>query len=167
MANDWKKVNSRIWYFNNLTRAKAIRKKWAESNKEKVKGYKKKYYLKHKELIKERTIIWRKENPNKVKEIYRRVYAKNVNKYSFYHKERETRKRANGGSHTFEEWRELLKLHNYICWGCKRINLELTEDHKIPLIKGGTNYINNIQPLCRSCNSKKRDKLNFWFQILS
>jgi len=61
-------------------------------------------------------------------------------------------------SFTLEEWNTLLEKYNHICLSCRRIGMKLTADHVIPISKGGTNTIDNIQPLCRSCNSKKKDK---------
>ena len=37
--------------------------------------------------------------------------------------------------------------------------IKLTEDHIIPLSKGGNNKIENIQPLCGVCNCKKYNKI--------
>lgn len=65
------------------------------------------------------------------------------------------------GSHTLAEWLNCKAGHAYLCAICGDIepNIKLTADHIIPLSKGGTNYITNIQPLCRSCNSRKGNRL--------
>lgn len=62
------------------------------------------------------------------------------------------------GSYTEKEWLNLLEATGNKCLCCKRTDVTLTRDHVLPLVSGGTDYIDNIQPLCRSCNSKKHTK---------
>lgn len=80
---------------------------------------------------------------------------------SIYKKRHRARKRNAEGSHTLGEWETLKIQYGFICPCCKLQEpiIKLTEDHIIPLSKGGSDYIENIQPLCQRCNSIKNTKI--------
>ena len=63
------------------------------------------------------------------------------------------------GSFTAEEFEALCEEYGNICLRCGDKDAPLTPDHVIPLFLGGSNWISNIQPLCRRCNSQKLIKI--------
>ena len=64
------------------------------------------------------------------------------------------------GKVTAKEWADKLKEYNYCCANCG-IEENIQMDHIHPLAKGGEHCIDNIQPLCGSCNSSKGAKLQW------
>jgi hypothetical protein len=80
------------------------------------------------------------------------IYARNARKKRYlYRKNIE-------GSHSHEEWESVKIKFGNKCALCKQ-QKPLTKDHKIPMSKGGSDYITNIQPLCKSCNCSKGVKI--------
>ena len=72
-------------------------------------------------------------------------------------RQRRVRKAGCVGSHTREEFLDLCKLYDFRCLRCgdQFPIKELIEDHIIPIGPGVSDNIDNIQPLCRPCNSRK------------
>ena len=115
---------------------------------------------------------WKILNPEKSKEYNRqsarRCRKRDPERYRFYSKNRRhmIREASNGVSgkkfstvFTLKDWDEIKEKHNQCCVICGASDLKLTIDHIIPLSKGGKHNRDNIQPLCHSCNSRKKDKI--------
>jgi 5-methylcytosine-specific restriction endonuclease McrA len=60
------------------------------------------------------------------------------------------------GEFSTEEWADRKAEYGWLC-GCCGLPKKLSVDHIVPLSWGGTNWIWNIQPLCKSCNSAKKN----------
>ena len=55
---------------------------------------------------------------------------------------------------TVADWQAVLDYYGHKCAYCGKTK-DFTQDHIIPLSRGGWHTISNIAPACRSCNSKK------------
>ena len=147
-------------------------KKWCSKNKEKVeeyqKNYRKSYYLKNKGYILEKSRKRDQEymkryyiaNKDKINKITKQWKINNPDKIKSYLINRKARKRNADGTFTGREWSKLKQLYKYTCLKCGRREpqIKLTPDHVVPLVLGGSNKIENIQPLCLSCNCSKNTK---------
>lgn len=105
--------------------------------------------------------VWRRQHPDQAAEGWKkqreRVGEQFPERIKEYYHRRRARKLGNGGDYTAQQWADLCTLYDYRCLCCGRQEPEiaLTVDHIVPLALGGSNDIDNIQPLCKSCNSRK------------
>lgn len=102
------------------------------------------------------------KNRDKIRAQSQNWYRSNSDKaVAKIHRRRSRLKSA--GAFSAAEWRALLRFWRNRCVCCgitgEKTKLgRLTPDHVIPLSAGGSNTIDNIQPLCMPCNKSKAVK---------
>lgn len=97
---------------------------------------------------------WARNPPEWLREGWEPEWMRNPPEWLRYRSLRALQLARNGGSHTEAEWRALCAAYGHRCLRCKR-RRPLTRDHVLPVVLGGSNNIDNIQPLCGPCNSSK------------
>jgi 5-methylcytosine-specific restriction endonuclease McrA len=110
-----------------------------------------KAYRGGRKAVDSRSYLKHKSERDKYISEYRKLHPE---KWKAYNNSRRTAKTKAGGSFTAKDWLYLCRLAKHKCLCCKK-KKPLEADHVVPVSKGGTSYISNIQPLCESCNCKK------------
>lgn len=129
---------------NNKDKIKSRRKIYREKNREEINAKKRKYNQEHKEMKR----LWQQKNKDKV----------NIQKQI-----RRTNKNNLPSNLNVKQWKEIKIKFNNKCAYCGQ-ELPLSQDHFIPLSKGGEYTVNNIIPSCKSCNCSKNNSDFFeWY----
>jgi len=87
----------------------------------------------------------------------REYYRYSMNNNLYYRKEKVNRMKACVFTANKKNRKFIFDRDGKVCKFCKSVN-NLSLDHIIPVSKGGENTFNNIQVLCKSCNSRKGNK---------
>lgn len=138
------------YYQANRARLDLQNKDWAKRNPEKRKAISRKHirkaYWENPEKFRKKATDWHKANPEGGRQRA---------------KEYRARRKNAPGKFTKTEWLDKLSEFNYHCAYCL---VEFsdenppTQDHMLPLTRGGTHTNENIVPACRGCNSQKRTR---------
>lgn len=115
-----------------------------EASSARIAAFQRHYYERNREEVISRSEEWSKNNGEKVKQFK----ANNRRK-------RRAAKNASRGSFTAKEFEELCERYDNRCLSCGVTGVVLEADHVVPLTRGGSDDICNIQPLCGSCNRRK------------
>jgi 5-methylcytosine-specific restriction endonuclease McrA len=129
-----------------------LNRRSSKDYKDSVKEYNKTYRENNVEYVKNKQKEWHKKNPAYLSE----WREKNRHLHNGKENKRRVAKKNNG---IFSiAGKELKNLYASKCAACDS-NENIQLDHIIPISRSGRHSIGNLQPLCRSCNLSKGNKL--------
>jgi len=157
----WYKRFGKAWYRRNRAKQRLRRKRYyrreRQHNLEQQKARRRRHYWKNRgQILEKRRRLWAK-NPEFFRARERQRYRRHRISRIVSQRNIQARRAGAKGQITPEQWRLLLKRHNFRCFYCGTVLVpkNRTLDHKIPLSRGGANTITNVVPACRPCNNRK------------
>lgn len=98
---------------------------------------------------------WQQAHPEQVRQGARRKKERNPELYRALARRSHALRKP--GKFARAEWSALKDRYEHRCLACglQEPIIRLVPDHVVPVAKGGSNGIDNIQPLCIACNRRK------------
>lgn len=97
---------------------------------------------------------WLDKNSDHVKKKAKEYRETNKTLLLISRSNQKSKKKGYSGVLSMKEWEFILNLTKFMCIACEE-NKADSIDHVLPLSNGGTNTVDNIQPMCLKCNLKK------------
>lgn len=117
-------------------------------------------YVKNFDNISKRSKKYRAEKRPQILATKRQFYQNNKEYYLIMAINRRSRELKAKGNFSLKEWNQKLGYFGNRCYLCgdSLENKTIHKEHRIPLSRGGTNWIANIAPACEKCNRSKHTK---------
>lgn len=168
---EWRETNrekynqtGRAWYRKNITKARKnsltnAKKYQASLTPEQRKSMYRRAYLrttseartKDRQRAHEHYVL----HPERYAFLRKQWATNNRERVKSYSEKRRALKRGVESDLTPAQWLAILEAYKHRCAYCGKHFDRLTQDHVIPLSKGGKHTASNIVPACQPCNSKK------------
>lgn len=139
---------------NNWLKCRAKLYQWREKNQERWKEMKRRSARRHPETEARN----RKLHAEKARAKTREWQKKYPERVLLQCNKRRAIKVGAVGLYTIDGWLQKLAYHGGRCYYCKLIPRKVVMEHRIPLSRGGTNWLANLVPSCTSCNCSKHNK---------
>ena len=142
-------------------------KNYKQEHKDEIKKYNKKHKLEHKKEINIYNKTYVQANPEKEYKRHKKYRENNRDKIRKKQRKYYLRKYQLSEKFTIEEWKQKADSTNGICPLCTRPYSEIypfcaTMDHTPPVSRAPIGFvytIDNVNPMCGSCNSSKNNSL--------
>lgn len=144
----WRRINAarisakrRAAYPEKRDELIAYQATYRDANRRKINSRQRRYHARNRDVRLEQNREWRRKNPDKLRAHIKNRRAKKLG--------------AREGGLTATEWRRICEVYEHRCVYCGDQPARLTQDHVIPLCKGGSHTKENVVPACQPCNSRK------------
>jgi 5-methylcytosine-specific restriction endonuclease McrA len=166
------RAENRAWREAHPGRSAETARKWREEHPERFREMRAKWKVDHAKETQERSRILYATN-SKMREWRRQYSLQHRDEIAVKNKmyrardpdairaarwRRKMRLRGVSGNVTPAEWRERIAYFNGHCAYCGEQMIRPTQDHMVPISRGGAHSIENLVPACMSCNSRKGTK---------
>jgi 5-methylcytosine-specific restriction endonuclease McrA len=150
MQNRWSdpKVKAQAAAFRakpeNKDKARLVVEAWRQANPDRAREGQRLWYEANRDRVREQKRVYRAANRDAIRTANNRRKA--------------LHRGAEVNDLTGAEWTAIKAAYGQRCAYCHTKPKRLTQDHVIPLAKGGNHTASNVVPACQPCNSRKGDR---------